>query len=129
MKQFIVTEKQLQKLKDLLENDTFGAYWSEEVRELRWIVEDIEAQEEPGRAALEIIAGRMAGYISAYRNSSIYDLRPFNLFGEDITVAAIFQPHLEPIRWAELWEKALKAEREKEGGAYNVLMKALEGRS
>lgn len=42
MKQYIVTEKQLQKLKDLLENDAFGSYWSEEVRELKWIVEDIE---------------------------------------------------------------------------------------
>ena len=45
MKRYIVTDKQLQKLKTLLENDTFGSYWSEEVRELRYLVEDIEAQE------------------------------------------------------------------------------------
>ena len=77
--------------------------------------------------ALEMVAGRMAAHISAARNSSIYDLRPFNLFGEDITVAAIFVPHLEPVRWAELWEKALKADREKEGGAYDVILRALEG--
>ena len=124
MKRYIVTEKQLQLLKDKLD----ASYRPIPKEELREWLEDIEAQEEPGRAALEIIAGRMAGYISAYRNSSIYDLRPFNLFGEDIAVAGIFQPHLQYANCFELWNKAVKAEREKEGGAYDILIKALEGK-
>ena len=41
-KKYYVTEKQLRKLKELTESDF---YWSEEGRELRYLVEDIEAQE------------------------------------------------------------------------------------
>lgn len=62
MKRYIVTDKQLQKLKTLLENDTFGSYWSEEVRELRYLVEDIEEQEMfvavAGKAFLEALEGK-----------------------------------------------------------------------
>ena len=61
-KLYIVTGKQLQKLKDILNSDAFFAeYWSEEVRKLRHLVEVIEAQEMivavPGKAGLDALEG------------------------------------------------------------------------
>lgn len=121
MKRYIVTEKQLQMLKDKLD----ASYRPIPKEELREWLEDIEAQEEPGYAALEIVAGRMASHIATYMNSSIYDLQIIKCFEEDFTVAAIFLPHLVPIRWADVWDKALKSERERDGGAYFVCIEAL----
>ena len=60
---YIVTGKQLQKLKDILNSDAFFAeYWSEEVRKLRHLVEIIEAQEMfvavAGKACLDALDGK-----------------------------------------------------------------------
>lgn len=133
-KQYIVTSKQIQRLKKLLENDAFGSYWSQEVREMRYIVEDIEAQELTFRPVIEKLAQELAHKVRA--EMLAFDEETFPLpqsilrhhaYMQSIAVASMFLPCLTELYWGNLWNEALEAEKEKAGGAYDVFMKALEG--
>lgn len=126
MKRYIVTDKQLQKMKDLLENDTFGSYWSEEVRELRYLVEDIEAQEVSYRRAHKRLAQEATRAVRA----EIKGLPMEGVFLSSIITAMCYEPHLESVSWDEIWTAAKTEEvcSPEEGGAYDVFIKALEGK-
>lgn len=122
MKRYIVTDKQLQKMKDLLENDTFGSYWSEEGREMRYLLEDIEAQEMSYKQAHERFALEAAA-AALLANGGIEREKVF--LASAIT-ASWYEPRLEKVPWTWIWESAKEAEKEKPGAAYDVFMKALE---
>lgn len=119
-KQYIVTEKQLQKLKTLLENDTFGAYWSEEVRTLRFLIEDIEAQELSYKLAHERFAEEAARAVELEETADIPRER---LFLASALTASWYEPRLSNVPWSMIWECA----KEKPGAAYDVFMRVLEG--
>ena len=127
MKQYIVTEKQLRKLKDIFDSDAFAEYWSEETRELKWIVEDIEGTELTFKPVLD----RLACMLTCHVNSWQKDKNTYSLIKsfEDIAVATLFFPRLERVDWRKVWDEAAKVKVEEEpAAAYDVFMKALEGK-
>ena len=124
MKQYIVTEKQLRKLKEILDSDAFSAYWSEETREMKWIVEDIEAQEMSYKQAHKRFAEEAAMAVELEETADILRGR---LFLASALTATWYEPHLENVPWSWIWASAKEAEKEKPGAAYDVFMKVLEG--
>lgn len=140
-KQYIVTERQLQKLKDLLEKFTeYSHYFPDETRALGWVIEDIEEQELTFRSTIEKLAQELAKKAySEVRTKATPELNEKELtmpayafrlcnYYRTIATATTFFPHLQYINCFELWNKAVKAEEKEAGAAYDVFMKALESK-
>lgn len=123
MKRYIVTEKQLQMLKDKLD----ASYRPIPKEELREWLEDIEAQdlsykykrvhEQFAQEAAEAARTEIAWLPMA---------REICAKGEAMSM---YEPNLKNVIWYGVWEKAKEAEGKAPGGAYAVFIKALEGKS
>ncbi len=135
-KRYIVTERQLQKLKELLETFAgYSNYFPDATRELCWAIEDIESQVLTFSPAIERLAQELAHKVRAEMLACGEETFPLpqsilrhHAYMQSIAVASMFLPCLTELYWGNLWNEALEAEKEKAGGAYDVFMKALEGK-
>ena len=121
MKRYIVTEKQIRKLKDKLEE----SYLKIEKEWLREWLEDIEVQEMTFASALDGLACRLARHVNRWRQDK--NTYSFMKGFEAIDVATLFLPRLVRVDWHKVWDEAAKEGEERAGGTYDVFMKALEG--